>query len=66
MNFPLDFVWINGNRIVDLTQNVPKPVDANTSDLPTYTTQSPADKVLEINAGMIAKDNIKIGDIVSY
>ncbi|MCL4339461.1 DUF192 domain-containing protein [Patescibacteria group bacterium] len=66
MNFPLDFIWINGNKIVDLTQNVPNPQDPNTTDLPTYAPQSPADKVLEVNSGVVTKEGIKIGEKISY
>lgn len=61
MLFPLDFVWINGNRIVSLNQNIPAP---SGKDIPIITPTSAVDKVLEINAGTIQKDNIQIGDQV--
>lgn len=65
MNFPLDFLWINGNKIVDISKNIPPP-ETGLSQLPTFTSKSPADKVLEINAGLVTKWNIKTGDEVKY
>ena len=63
MNFPLDFVWIDGDTIADLTENVPHPSSGIADDqLTAFTVQFPVDKVLEINAGMIKSANIKIGD----
>ncbi len=64
MNFPLDFVWIDGNKVVDVTQNVPKPVNSDLNSLTTFTAKYPFDKVLELNAGTVVIDNIKIGDII--
>lgn len=63
MNFPLDFIWIEKNIVVDTTENVPPPksIDQN---FPTITSRFPADKVLEINAGLIKLYNIKTGDVV--
>lgn len=59
MQFPLDFVWINSGKVIGVTENVPF--------VPAYATQSPpssADMVLELNAGTVARDSIKIGDSV--
>lgn len=61
MNFSLDFVWINGEKIIDLTENVPFP--QSTEKLSTYTSRFPADKILEIQSGAIKKNNIKVGDL---
>ena len=66
MLFPLDFVWINGNHVVDLTENVNSPDTDKFIELPSFTSRFPFDKVLEINAGMIRKSNIKINDLVEY
>lgn len=62
MRFPLDFIWINEKTIVDLTENVPIPVgDEQPMSLkPTV----PADKVLEVNAGLIKETGIQVGDVV--
>jgi uncharacterized membrane protein (UPF0127 family) len=61
MKFPIDIIFISGNKVVDVFQKVPVSPDEN---LPVYTTKAKADKVLEINAGLAKKDNIKIGDEV--
>ena len=37
MNFPLDFVWINGKKIVDIKKNVPKPDSRDLNTLTTFT-----------------------------
>jgi len=58
MRFPLDFIWINGNSIVDLSPNISPP----RSLAPAV----PVDKVLEVNAGTIGKLGVKIGDLVQF
>jgi uncharacterized membrane protein (UPF0127 family) len=61
MQFPIDIIFINKNKIVDIFQKVPVAVGEN---LPTYTTKAKADKVLEINSGLSNEYKIKIGDNV--
>lgn len=61
MKFPLDFIWINGDQIVDITQNVPAPAPGQ-KNLPIYRPKAKADKVLEVNAGWASAHNIIIGD----
>lgn len=65
MRFPIDIIFINDNKIVDIFENVPVP-NANISpaDLPQYVPREKANYVLEINAGLAKKNNIKIGDTV--
>lgn len=67
MKIPLDFIWIRDQKIVDLLPNIPPP-ESNQSDqtLPLYAPTTPINKVLEVNAGFIAKNNIQVGDIISY
>ncbi len=64
MNFPLDIIWISGNTVVGFAQNAPAEpgVLAPISSI----VYSPAntDKVLEVNAGTVAKYNIRVGDTV--
>ena len=60
MNFPLDIIWINGNKIVDISKNIQPPKNI---ELPAIISPSvEADKVLELSAGAVEKFNIKIGD----
>jgi uncharacterized membrane protein (UPF0127 family) len=66
MKFPLDIVWINGNRIVGVSADVPAPKPGQASStLPIYYPPSPIDKVLEVNAGTAAKYGFKAGDTIS-
>ncbi len=63
MNFPLDFIWINSNEVVDITKNV-KPEDFQPPN--SFTSRVETDKVLEVNAGFVEKFKIKIGDKISF
>lgn len=64
MHFPLDMIWIGGNKIVGFVQNaVPEPDKAIWS-LKIYTSPDGVDKVLEVNAGTVLQDNIQVGDLV--
>ncbi len=66
LSFPLDFVWISDNKVVDVTENVSPPAKGQSdASLPTYASKEPVDKVLEINGGSVKKFNIKVGDEVS-
>jgi hypothetical protein len=63
MQFPLDFVWLDGNRVVDITKNVPVETDGNITQLKPNV---PVDKILELNAGEVDKAGIKIGDTALF
>lgn len=65
LTFPLDFIWIRGEKIVDLTQNIPPPPSGQTDEsLPIYSSKEDVDKVLEVNGGTTQRLNIKVGDRV--
>lgn len=56
MHFDLDIVWIRGDRVVDVTRNVPHdPPGREGGDLPVYRPAEPADRVLEVPAGTAAR-----------
>lgn len=63
MKFPIDIIFIKGNKIVTIHRNVVPPED-NTQRLTLYTPSAPADKVLEIGAGLSDKYNFKEGDSI--
>ncbi len=65
MRFPLDYIWIDGTTIVDLSQHVPAPKTAGEPPIE-LSPKVPVDKVLEVNAGVIEKLGIKIGDAVKF
>ena len=60
MHFPLDFIYLNGGRVVELKANV------SNTDLTPFAPREPVDAVLEVNAGYIAAHGIKVGDAADY
>jgi uncharacterized membrane protein (UPF0127 family) len=64
MKFPIDILWIEGDKLVGFESNAPALAVKNISDLPVYNPPKPIDKVLEINAGLAKKYGFKTGDIV--
>jgi len=63
MNFPLDFIWLDGNLIVEVTKNVP-PIENGV--IPQLKPSVLIDKVLEIPAGEIDAAGITIGDTALF
>jgi uncharacterized membrane protein (UPF0127 family) len=65
MRFPLDLVWINGGRVVQVTARVPdEPPGTPESELPIYSPSRPANRVLEVNAGWAERNGVRRGDAV--
>ena len=64
MTFPLDFIWIDGKTVADITENVQPP----SGDVrPTIVKPMVAvDKILEVNAGTVARIGINVGDTVEF
>lgn len=63
MRFPIDIVWIESGRIVDITADVPVPVAGE--PLPTYAPAVAASEVLEVQAGFARKHGLQVGMPVS-
>ncbi len=62
MHFPIDIVWITGGKVVGIEANVSNKFD---SDNPVYySSPEPVDYVLEVNAGFMARHNLKVGEAV--
>lgn len=60
MNFPLDIIWLSGDKIVDISENVPQPKGVG---LPAIVSPSAKiNRVLELSGGAAEKFKIKIGD----
>lgn len=57
---PLDIIWINRGRIVEKTTLDPDSPNMT----PQYTPKEKANYVLELNAGISAENDFKIGDKV--
>lgn len=67
VGFPLDFVWIMDEVVVDISEDVPPPAaDVSDDKLPVYSPVAEVNKVLETNAGFVREHGIKIGDVVKY
>lgn len=65
MLFPLDFVWINNQKIVDLTEYVSPPLPGvKDSQLITYSPHYSVNAVLEVGAGFASQYHLKIGQSV--
>ncbi|MEK7494433.1 MAG: DUF192 domain-containing protein [Patescibacteria group bacterium] len=58
MRFPLDIIWLDGNRVVFIVHA------ASPSSLELFTSPEPANAVLEVNAG--SARNIERGDTLSF
>lgn len=65
IKFPLDFIWINENEVVDITANAQPPAsDQKDGNLPVYSPKVEVDKVLEVNSGLVERLKIKVGDMI--
>ncbi len=64
MNFPIDIVWISDGKVVGFVQDAKPEPGVPLWNLTVYTSPGGVDKVLEVNAGTVARDGIKIGDLV--
>ncbi len=63
MQFPLDIIWISGDRVVGISKNLPP---ATAENVQIYNSPEPVDRVLEINAGLADQLGINVGDLVEY
>lgn len=65
MNFPIDIVWIEGNRVVGFAEDARPEPGIPTTRLRIYSPPEPIDRVLEIRAGRIQALGLAVGDGVS-
>jgi uncharacterized protein len=63
MKFPLDIIYIDGDTIVFIVENA-QPADIEEENPTIYKPEAAADKVLEIQKGLVIKYNFKKGDKV--
>lgn len=65
MKIALDFIWIKDDIVVDLLSDIQPPrIGEKDENLPVYSSKMEFNKVLEVNAGVITKLNIKVGDSI--
>jgi uncharacterized protein len=63
MEFPIDFIWIKDDMVVDIIPNAAPPVPGQKDEtLVRYAPTVPVNKVLETNAGFASENNIQKGD----
>lgn len=66
MEFPIDIVWISGDAVVGVSENIQPPTGAAEENLTVYSPPEPVDYVLEVNAGFAEENGIKIGDRIDF
>ncbi len=64
MNFPIDMIWIGGGKVLGFAQNAEPQPGAQLWQLTIYSSPDGTDQVLEVPAGTVTKDGIKVGDSV--
>ena len=64
MRFPLDIVWLDGNKIVDIAPNLLPEPDVPENKLTVYGARASSTMVLELPAGFAQQFGLKIGDEV--
>ena len=61
---PLDMLFIDADfRIIGIKENVPP---CKEDPCPSYPSKQPAKYVLEVNSGFALKNNLEIGDMISF
>ncbi len=65
MKFPIDIIWINDMKVVDILLDAkPPPEGTPDKNLTIYQPNEPVDSVLEVNSGFVNANSITIGDDV--
>lgn len=65
MKFPLDFIWINSQKVIAITENVPPPgMNEPEYALPLYSPPVSVTHVLEVPAGFVKENAIFVGQEV--
>jgi uncharacterized membrane protein (UPF0127 family) len=68
MRFPLDVVWISGDKhVVAVTEQIPPPAPGTPDGaLPLYSPTAPVLYTLEVNGGLVKQLGIHAGDPVAF
>ena len=64
MQFPLDFIFVVNKRIVEIVEQVSEPSRDNPVEKTVVPTQL-VDMVIEVNAGWVSRNQVKVGDLVN-
>ena len=60
MNFPLDFIYLNNSRVVEVKENV------SADNLTPFYPAEPVLAVVEVNAGFVKQNNVAVGQMAAY
>lgn len=66
MKFAIDIVWIHGDKIVGFAENLQPEPEKTVFGLTTYYPPEAVDRVLEVNAGTVARSGFKVGDLLHF
>jgi hypothetical protein len=64
MHFPLDIVWLDGNKVIDIAPNLLPEPGVPEDQLVVYMARAASTLVLELPAGFKERTGLKIGDTV--
>ena len=64
MRFPIDIIWLDNQRIVDLAENVPPPQEGESPKV--MEPRLPSNFVLELESGRARALGLKVGQKLSY
>ena len=64
MRFPIDIIWLDNQRIVELAENVPPPQEGESPKV--MEPRFPSNIVLEIESGRARALGLKVGQKLSY
>lgn len=62
MRFPIDIVWLKNGEVIDIAPNVPVELGVPENQLRIYRPRKPANAILELSAGWVEQNGLKIGD----
>lgn len=60
MRFPLDFIYLNNNEVVEIKDSVSQ------FNLIPFAPSQPFDAVLEVNAGFVQRNAVRVGEPATY
>lgn len=66
MRFPIDMLWIKGGKVTGFVENAQAPAPVTPDEkLPTYSSKTPVDYILEVPAGYVKQYGIHVGTTLS-
>ncbi len=67
MYFDIDIIWLRDNQVAEITYGAKAPLKQDFNQpKEIFQSQIPINGVLEVNAGWVEKNQVKIGDVLKY